>query len=230
MANLQSLGLGNEQVGEALDYGTMPDQLGTFVEPPQPGSYRFRFPARMDAIWEVFDHPNGKPPGKRIRAKFDDANPLTIVQSPGGTRDNEPFMTSITNAERKRGKKDDTAAPYISDMDYINRDVFGLTAKPAGGNVGYAQEFMKHGGEEFGAEVTWNWFCNDKKNIYVDDGTGRLTEVQQAGCGTSYYQKDVDKVPSDPADPNSPKVFPLRITCSCGANVRAFANLGNFRK
>jgi hypothetical protein len=232
MPRLQELGLGNEQVGEALDYNTMPDQMGTFVEPPQPGTYRFKVPARMDDIWEAFDHTNGKPPGKRVRAKFDDAHPLLIVQSPGGTRDGEPFLTSVTNAERRRGKKDDTTAPFISDMDYINRDVFGVPQKPAG-NVGYIQEFQKHASEEFTADVTWSWFCNPKKHIYADNGQGGLQEMQQLGCSTNYYERDLKdaKVPVDPEHPTGPKVFPLRVTCGgCGANLRAFANLGNYRK
>lgn len=229
MPKLSDLGLGNEQVGQALDYDTMPDQMGGFSEPPQPGHYRFKFPARMDDIWETFEHANGNPPGKRIRAKFDDAHPLTIIQSPLGKQDGEPFQTSISNAERRRGKKDDTTAPFISDMDYINRDVWGLKTKPQGGNVGYAQEFQKHASTEMSAAITWNWFCNPKKNIYVDNGQGGYMEVQQLGCGTSYYQKDIDKVPSNPEDPNSLPVFPFRISCKCGAVVRAFANLEQFK-
>jgi hypothetical protein len=229
MPKLSDLGLTNEQVGQALDYDTMPDQMGGFTEPPQPGTYRFKFPSRMDDIWEVFEHANGNPPGKRIRAKFDDSHPLTIIQSPLGTKDGEPFQTNISNAERRRGKKDDTSAPFISDMDYINRDVWGLKTKPAGGNVGYAQEFQKHVSTEMTATITWNWFCNPKKNIYVDNGQGGTMEMQQAGCGVSYYQKDIEKVPVNPADPNSAKVFPFRITCTCGANIRAFANLEQFK-
>ena len=230
MPRLQELGLTTEQVGEAIDYGTMPDQMGGFSEPPQPGVYRFRFPTRMDDLWETFDHVNGKPPGKRLRARFDDSHPLTIVQSPLGALDGEPFQTSITNAERRRGKKDDPTAPFISDMDYINRDVWGLQTKPTGGNVGYAQEFQKHGGTELTATVTWNWFCNPKKNIYVQNEQGASVEVpNQAGCGRSYYQKDVEKVLSNPQDPGSAKVYPYRIACECGASIRAFANLEQFK-
>lgn len=230
MARIQELGLTTEQVGQALDYTSMPDQMGSFTPPPQPGAYRFRLPKDLTSIWEVFDHLKGNPPGKRLRAKFDDSHPLTIIQSPGGTRDGEPFQTSLSNAERRRGKKDDATAPFISDMDYINRDVWGLTSKPAGGNAGYATEFMKHGDGEFSADVEWNWFCNDKKPIYADNGQGALTEVpNQMGCGTSFYQKDIEKVSADPANPESPKEFPLRITCTCGANVRAFANLTRYR-
>ena len=229
MPKLAELGLSNEQVGQALDYANMPDQLGGFSEPPQPGTYRFKFPPRMDDLWETFDHVNGQPPGKRIRARFDETHPMTIIQSPGGQLNGEPFQTSITNAERRRGKRDDPTAPYISDMDYINRDVFGLQTKPTGGNVGYAQEFMKHAGTELTATITWNWFCNPKKNIYADNGQGGVQEIQQAGCGASFYQKDIEKIPSNPADANSPKVYPYRLTCTCGASIRAFANLEQFK-
>lgn len=234
MPKLADLGLTSEQVGEPLDYATMPDQMGSFPDPPYPGSYRFRFPPRMDDIWEVFDHVKGTPPGKRIRARFDDNHPLIIIQSPDRKVDGEPFQTSITNAERKRGRRDDPNASNISDMDYINRDVWGLQAKPAGGNPGYAQEFIKHAGTEFSADVEWNWFCNDKKNIYIDNGQGGYAEVpNQKGCGASYYQKDIKDnnmmILSDPNDPNSSRVYPVRITCACGSNVRAFANLVRFR-
>lgn len=230
MATINDLGLTTEQVGEALDYTTMQDQFGSYPDPPQPGSYRFRLPANLSRIWEIFDHVKGKPPGKRIRAKFDESFPLTIVQSPGGTLDGEPFQTSITNAERPRGKADNPNLQFISDMDYMNRDVWGLQSKPPGGNKGYADEFQKHAGTDFGADVEWNWYCNEKKDIYVPNGSGGYQVVEgQKGCGTNYYQKDVDKIPSNPEDPNSPKVYPMRVQCQCGAHVRAFANLVRFR-
>lgn len=234
MPKLSDLGLTTEQVGEALDYATMPDQMGLFQPPPYPGSYRFTFPARLDDIWEVFDHLSGTPPGKRIRAKFDDAHPLTIVQSPGGAADGTPFLTSISNAERKRGRRDDASAPAISDMDYLNRDVWGLATKPVGGNPGYAREFSKHANSEFGGDIEWSWFCNPKRNIFTDNGAGGLSEVEgQKGCGNSWYQKDIKEggllILSNPEDPASARVYPLRITCPCGGNVRAFANLVRFR-
>lgn len=230
MPKLNDLGLSQEQVGQQLDYASMPDQMGGFTEPPQPGAFRFRFPPRLDDIWEKFEHTNGNPPGVRLRAKFGSASPLTIIQSPQGKYNGDPFETSVTNAERRRGKREDTTAPWICDMDYINRDVWGLRGKPTGGNVGYAQEFMKHANSEFSADIEWSWYCNDRKNVWVDNGQGGTTEVEgKLGCGTNYYQKDVQKVLSDPMDLNSPPVFPLRIQCQCGAMVRAFANLVRFR-
>lgn len=235
MPKLSDLGLTTDAVGEALDYATMTDQFGAYPDPPQPGTFRFRFPTRLEDMWETFDHATGKPAGKRVRAKFDDSHPLTIIQSPQNKYDGEPFQTSITNAERPRGKREDPTTQYISDMDYMNRDVWGMQGKPPGGNKGYADTFIKYASvpptNEFTADVEWNWFCNDKKDIFVDNGQGGYTQVTGTkGCGTSYYQKDIEKVRSNPEDAASPLIYPVRIACStCGANVRAFANLTRFR-
>lgn len=238
MAKISDLGLGNEQVGTVKDYADVPDQLGAFLPPPQPGTYRVKFPAKLDDIYEVFDHPEGKPPGRRIRAKFDDSHPLLIIQSPGGRNDGEPFQTTISNAERPRGKKDDPNRPLVSDLDYIFRDVFDLKTPPKT-NPAYATELMKHPGAEMTVDVEWSWFCNPKKNIYVQvdnpGGTPSYTEQEGTlGCSTRYYQQDIKDGNllelSDPNNPESPKQYPLRITCQCGASVRAFAGLRNFRK
>lgn len=233
LAKLNELGLTNEAVGDtALDYASMPDQMGTFTDPPQPGTYVFRLPQDLSAVWESFDFTtaSGKQE-KRIAAKFDDTHPLIIVSGGDGSHNGEPFQTRISNAERRRGKKEDPTAPFISDMDYVNRDVFGLQKKPGNGsNVAYAQEFSKHGGTEFAADLTWSWFCNDQKDIYVDNGAGGYNKIEgQKGCGQRYYQRDIQKVQNEAGQ----QVFPLRITCGnpeCSANIRAFAGLGNFRK
>lgn len=228
MAKLNELGLTNEAVGDALDYANMPDQMGTFTDPPQPGTYLFRLPQDLSAVWESFDTERGK----RISAKFDDAHPLVIVSGGDGSHNGEPFQTRISNAERRRGKKDDPTAPFISDMDYMNRDVFGLQKKPGNGsNVAYAQEFSKHGGAEFVADLSWSWSCNPERDVYVDNGAGGFNKIEgQKGCGQRYYQRDIQKVTDESG---TKAVFPLRITCGnpeCGANIRAFAGLSNFRK
>jgi len=227
---LSDLGLTNERVGEPIDYNTIPDQMGSFPDPPQPGSFRFELPKDLSSIWEVFQYDTCKNPGKRLRAKFDDSFPLTIVQSPLKRYDGLPFTTGISNAERKRGKKDATDAPEVSDMDYILRDAFGLETKPIT-NVAYAQELQKHAGAQFGADLELSWKCNENRNIRVDNGAGATTEVpNQKGCNTAYYQKDVPKVLSNPEDPASEQIFPIRITCQCGAQLRAFANLTRYRR
>ena len=218
MANMNELGLGNEQVGDAdASFDTMPDQMGTFAPPPQPGSYRFKLPTNMGDLWEKAEK-SGKNAGPRIKAKFDDAHPLVIVQATDTNLVNEPFTTTISNVERKRGKDDD--APEVSDMDYLLRDGFGIEKKPKQ-NKEYITQMIALAGKEFGADIEWSWRCNPERKIYVEKEGGGYEEMDQMGCGARYYQKNVDKVNGE---------FPERITCLCGANVRGFANLTRFRK
>jgi hypothetical protein len=230
MPKLNELGLGNEAVGAVLDYDTVPEQMQAFAEPPQPGAYRFRLPTAIDS-WDTMDHANCSNPGKRLAVIFDRNHPLTIIQSPGKVRDGEPFECRINNAERRRGKRDDPAAPEVSDMDYLFRDAFDHKGQPPGRTLkAYAQQLLTHAGQEFGADIEWSWNCNSQRNIRVDNGAGGYEEVEQKGCGARYYQADVPKVLSNPADPTSSVVFPLRHLCACGASLRAFPNLTRYRK
>lgn len=226
MAKLNDLQLGTEKIGDA-DFDQIPEQMGGYRPDPQPGTYLFKLPAKLDAIWDTIET---KDRGTRLNAIFDDANPLEIVQSPGGTLDGEPFQTRISNVERKRGKRDDPNAVEASDMDYLLRDGLGEKAKPKT-NKQYADTLMKHAGETFKADIERSWFCNPNRNIRTAEGD-RTVEVEgKLGCGARYYMKDVEKVLSDPNDPNSPKVYPERITCGgCGAEIRGFSNLVRFRK
>ena len=241
MANLNELQLGAEAIGDKdTDFDTIPDQMSAFADPIQPGPYRFRLPTQMGNIWEPLEK-TGKNPGKRIQAKFDRDNPLTIVQSVGDKHTGEPFETRISNSERKRGK--DENAPEASDMDYLLRDSFGMEKKPRDekgqvSNKAYAMAMIGFAGKEFSADVEWSWRCNPDKPIRVEAEGGGYVEVpEQNGCGARYYQKDVAKVHANPDDPTSPLVYPVRITCGggtpeapCGASVRAYGNLVRFRK
>jgi hypothetical protein len=227
VAKLNDLQLGTEKIGD-VDFDAMPEQMGSFREDPQPGTYRFKLSAKLDDIWDTID---AKTKGTRINAIFDDTHPLVIVQSPGGALDGEPFLYRISNVERRRGKADDPNAVEVSDLDYLLRDGLGETTKPKT-NAEYAKALMRHAGEEFTADLERSWNCRKDKNIRVFDETQQRTvEVEGTlGCGSRYYQKDVSKVPSDPNDPASLPVYPRTITCQCGAQIRGFSNLSRFRK
>lgn len=225
---LESLGLGKEQL-EGTEFDNIPENLGqSFPDPPQPGAYRFKLPtaAQMKSIWAKVDSTNH---GERINAIFEDEAALQIVQSPGGAHNGEEFRWRVSNVPRERTKE----KILVSDMDLLLR-ALGVTARPKT-NLAYAQALLKQAGREFGATVEYSWRCRDDREIRVDDGTGTgaTTVVEgKMGCGARYYQRDVSKVPSNPADPASPTVYPVRITCSnpdCGASVRAFPNLTAFK-
>lgn len=209
---LNELELKDEKLPEQT-FDDLPD-FGTFTPPPQPGAYRFMFPANLAKVWETFDAPNK---GQRIRAIFDRENPLTIVQSPANKVNGDSFQTRISNAERKRGKD----GPEASDMDYVLR-ALGEKKRPSG-NKAMAETFSKvAAGKEIGADLTYSWVCSADRDIRAYDDQGKTQVVEGTkGCGKKYYMKDVQR--------NEQGEYPYELQCECGAVVRAFANLENFR-
>ena len=215
MAKLAELGLKNEKVGGEVGFADLPKQ-GGFMPLLQPGRYRFQLPANLGDVFDKVDTQKGE----RLNAVFDQNAPLVIVQAPAQYEDRvgEPFQVRLSNAERPRGKD----KIEVSDMDYLLRALG--ESKPAGvkwTNLQYGQALAKHGGKQFDATVSLSWYCNPKRDIYVDDGQGGYTEVAGTkGCDTRYYQKDVDK--------QEDGQYAERITCGgkdgqCGASIRAFA-------
>jgi hypothetical protein len=225
--SINDLGLGNDAL-EGAEFDQIPENIGqSFPDPPQPGKYRFQLPgpAFITAIWTVVETDKH---GTRINGIFDSEAPLVIVQSPGKAYDGEEFSYRISNVPRERTKE----KILVSDMDLLLR-ALGETKKPAT-NKAYAQALQKYAGKEFGATIEYSYNCNAKREAYFDAGDGTQQKVEgRMGCGGRWYQRDVAKVPSNPEDPQSPLVQPLRITCTnpeCGASVRAFPNLTGFTK
>jgi hypothetical protein len=214
--SLNDLGLQTEQLPTAgQELADLPE-FGSFRLPPQPGAFRFKLPADLSSVWEVFDTPALKPP-QRIRAVFDRDHPLVIVQSPQNKYQGDPFETRVSNAERPRGKDKSVIA---SDMDYLLR-ALGVKAKPQT-NAAYVQVMQAQKTKEFSADLRYSWKCSQDRNIRVRDNQGAVQEVEGTkGCNTAYYQEDVPH--------NADGTMPYEITCSCGALLRAFANLDNIR-
>lgn len=235
MAKLTDLGLKNEKLDTGADsFADLPEQIGgAFPDPPQPGAFRFRMPS-AEALANCFaDKPIDTERGQRIAAQLRGDAALTIIQSPAGKYNGETFETRISNAERKRGKGEGMA----SDMDYLLA-ACGAEKKPKT-NAEYGQALISLAGREFGGDVEWQWFCNEKKPIRVEqDGEFKTLDGSdggdvQNGCGARYYQKDVPK----DADPvTGERHFPIRIECGgkdgngCGASLRAYAQIARFRK
>lgn len=205
---LDELDLKDEELPTA-DLSDLPD-FGAFPDPPPPGPYRFRLPD-LDKVWEAYDSVKGQ----RVRMILDRDYPLTIT-SPAA-RAGEMFTTRLSNQERSRGEVE------ASDLDYLLR-AFKVTARPKG-NRAYIEAVKQHAGKEFGSDITYSFSCNNTKNIRVFDEADpdKLKEVEgRLGCGKKYYQKDVKQRMPDGS-------FPLKITCECGAVLRAFANIENIR-
>ena len=214
------LNLGSEAI-EGVTSDALPEQFGSRPDPPQPGPYRFRLPEDLSAIYETIERTVRDKVVTRIEAQFDEQHPLTIVQSPKGAHNDEPFETRINNAERKRDK----AGTMASDADYLLARSFNIALPKVRNNQWYLDEIKKLSSQEFAADIEYTWNCSKKRNVRVDDGEGNVQEIEgRLGCGQSYYQSDV---------PTEEGVTPVRITCSnpeCGANLRAWPQLTRFRQ
>ena len=160
-------------------------------------------------------------PPTRVSMVFDAQAPLLIVQSPGNKYNNEPFQTKLNNNERARGKD----KKMVSDMDYLIAAMEGPSGQRPASNGAYITKVRTFGGREFGADIRWSWRCGENRNIRTKNEKGETVEVpDKKGCGESFYQEDVLQLKN--AETGE---FPLEISCSCGAVLRAFGNLDNIR-
>lgn len=217
--SLDQLGLKNEALPTAGgDLADLPE-FGNFQPPPPPGPYRFKLPADMSAIYDVFDV-DGK--GQRVKVIFDRDHPLIITQARKADLIGQPFETRLTNNERERGKKG--SGIVASDWDYLLRGL-GEKVKPAN-NREYIAALRKHQGKEFGSDLTYSWGCSRERDIRVVPPAGGAPVVVEnhKGCGEKYYESDIPQNLK-----NADGTPPHELTCSCGARLRAFANLENFR-
>jgi hypothetical protein len=196
----------------------MPD-FGSWAQPPQPGPYRFKLPASLTNIFEIYED-KGK---QYIRAIFDKDNPLLIVQDVRQKHTGEAFQTRLANQRRKRGEIE------VSDLDYLLK-ALGETASPAS-NRAFMETLQKYAAKEFTGDVSYSWNCQDTRDRYIDDGQGgtKKDESGAKGCGKRYYQAEKTKKPEQQIQKVNGE-YPYEITCTCGAIVRAFANLDNIRK
>lgn len=213
--SLSELDLKDEKLPEQ-SFDDLPEFTG-FQDPPQPGPYRFKLPGDLSHAWDKVESSRGE----RIALILDRDAPLLITQSAGGRYNGETFTTRLSNVERKRGKD----GPEVSDLDYLLKATLGpegKTTKRPTSNKAYLEMVKQQAGKEFGADITYSFSCNVNRNIRVSDEAGKLVEVEgQKGCGKKIYQRDVQKEEGE---------YPTLIQCpQCGAVLRAFANLENFR-
>lgn len=240
MGAIKDLKLGKDVIAEGT-FDELPEQIGSRRRALQPGPYRFKFPVKAK-ISECFDTFETEIAGKkvtRVVAIHRDGAELTIVQAPAKYEDRvgDLFGTRISNAERKRGKGDD--APTASDMDYVLAVVSPKGTPRPTTNRAYLEAYEARTPEaEIGADVEWNWRCDPKRPVRVGDpdNEGKTIELDgqeeresRSGCGTRYYQKDVQKVDAD-GNADTAGEYPRTIECTCGAILFANENLQNFRK
>lgn len=224
----------------------LPDEYTPGPPPPYPGSYRFKLPSNLSALWDTFDTKitEGGPEVQRVSLIFDKEDPLVIEAAPPSEKDlvGTPFTVRVNNRERNRAKKSDPPL-FVSDLTYLLRALGEKTTPKT--NQEFITATLKYAGRSFGADVEWSTNCNEEKQIYievpktdaqgnqlVDPATGAaMTELapgvdpatQQPvkGCGKRYYMNNWPKG-------GDGRYLP-RMRCECGASLRPFGQLRNFR-
>lgn len=227
--SINELDLKAQPVGE-IDFANIPEEFTQAPPPPHPGTYRFKLPAkdRMTMLFDTFESKdaNGNPGPQCVSVNFDADDPLVIVQ--GRERINEGFTCKINNRPRNRAKKGEPEM-LLSDGTYFLRALDAEAAKKVRNydNRAFIDAVVAQGGKEFVADIEWSTYCNNEKQIYVqtDDG-GLAPAVDEAqnpvlGCDTRYYQKDWPK--------DTDGRYKDRLTCKCGASLRPFGSLRNFK-
>ncbi len=224
MASLNDLKLTKEVIEhDVADLDALPTQMGMRTPTLQPGPYVFALPA-LTALRDAFDVVKREGEADRLAVVFRDEAALTIAQAPDKELVGKPFNNRLSNVARARGKN----GPKVSDFDYLLQ-ALGEKKMPVT-NVAYGEAILRYAGRTFGADIELSYFCNSKNPIRAEDASGQVVALDgqegralQKGCGSRYYQKDVEK------DQETGK-FPIKIGCDCGAVLYANENLVRFRK
>lgn len=220
MANLNDLNLVEEDAPEVDVAGELPQQFGSFIKPLQPGTYTFRLPVKevLGSIFEPIDVLVGGVIQRAIAADFKGEAALDALG-------HGPFEARITTKPRPRGKD----KILVSDATYLLQALGH--GEPVKGHKGQAEALISHGGETFAGDVSWSSFCSVDKDIYVQTDEGSKKQEGTKGCGRNYANE-----PYTTKDgrvtlgiPKSAEGYADRFACHCGATLRAYANLSNFR-
>ena len=240
MPRPEDLELTHEPVGQPISGDELPTQYGPRKPILQPGLYRFRLPAGVSHMCQLFEanvvardaqgHEQTQVV-ERMRVVYAD-EPLIIVDSPGGRRDGETFQWRVSNAERWRNRRHTVLA---SDMDYLLQ-AFGHRPHPGfGNNQGYIEALNKYGGRSLAARVDISWFGNATREIYVSDPQGRPVKVP--GVYGNGKRATTRQIPKD-AVGNYPETIDVPITArdpdtgqkvEYTAIVRGFNDLSHFQ-
>lgn len=234
--------------------GEIPDEFTPAPPPPYPGRYVGRLPSNLDdpKMYEEFDvfldekgfvdptgtkethgdpwKPGSKGTGKRVSVTFDDEHPLEITRAPQGHEDEigKTPRIRLNNRERNRARKNQ-AKVLVADTTYLLR-ALGCPTIP--GNNAQVRELLKqYAGKEVQFDLEWNTNCSETRTAYwvTEDEHGTQTTVpmtdeagqEKKGCGARYYLQQWTK--------DAQGNYVQELTCACGAVLRPFAQIRNFK-
>ena len=228
--SLESLNLAAEPVIDSWD--DVPQQQGPSIPTLPRGEYQLQLPHNLLvdkwAEQKIKKTKDGVETEETYyRVNFDADFPLVVTATNvEGVEPHALFRGSISTMPRPRfvGKRGDPPK-QVSDAVYLYRDgLKGSTVgfKPSDHKALVAAICKAGAGKEFVARVIWPAFCNKKKIRYIVDAQGQNIEDPEGkfGCGENYRDgKTID----------AQGVIAERFTCKCGASLRVFAELAQFR-
>lgn len=206
------------------DFNNLPPQGGGGFEPEQPGVYHFRAPkATLEQLSKYSDKmPTEKGPRLMVQFKED----IQLHNLTTGKR----TQWQVNDNALERGKKG--SGNFVSDLTYLFHATGYLPN--TGGMKGQLNALLAMcGGNppdppgEWFMTATLTATCSTKRDIYKDVDGQSVEQKGTKGCG--------GKFTSDPYPNKNPKVpfveelpkgadgkYVSRVTCKCGASVRAF--------
>lgn len=209
--------------------GDLPEQMLGGGSVLMPGDRTFRLPpaSAMPQLWHdvvAEDQRPGSPTkGQKLnfrQLKFDSGNPLVVV---GGPDDGEPFRDAYSTVPRARGKKDDPATAYVSDIAYLLSVSLGDKRRPKNQQE-LEQIINSYGGQTVRLRTGLSGQCRPDKAVrievydptdttyaaenrqprtmVIDDPTGRK------GCGKRFYTEPRKNAPTAYKNPNGGAPIP----------------------
>lgn len=225
--SINELELKSQPVAE-IDYANLPEEFSSAPPPPYPGTYRFKLPGKdsLAVVWQTFDSKNadGGDGPQCVTAVFDKDDPLVITG--GSEKVGEPFTCRINNRPRNRARKGEPEM-LVSDGTYLLRALDPTKKVKNYDNKGFITAVVAQGGKEFVADVEWSTYCSDQKQAYYEDESGNLQPWvdedggEHMGCGERYYMNNWVRGEDGKYKP--------RLVCKCGASLRPFAGLRQFK-
>jgi hypothetical protein len=220
MAKWNELGFGSEPV--PVDVSDLPEQPGASFAPiPQPGDYSFALPAQ-DVLAEAWDFQLDE---KGAR------HPILMLAQPKQGEAGPDARLSMDDGQKVRtrlsGQPRDFNGKMASDLHFLVSGAFKHSA-PIVGGLGLVQAVLLYAGQRFKSYFGWSTRCNPANDIY---GADSQIVTGKKGCGRRYGERAYTKKNGEKVL-EIPKVdgkFVERFECVCGAHLRAFGNLNNFR-
>lgn len=244
--------------GEVWAEGDLPSQgFGEYLT-LLPGADEFTLPANLAQLWDEFDVKDSWPKSKtfgqtvkRHRIKFTKEAPLVIASGP---KKGDTLTATVSGVQRPRGKKDDEATPWVSDLAYLLEIGLNDKSRPTTAQ-GLKAAINKYAGKTVRIEHGLSAHCRADKVRYIITGTANpnfnpavpesdanprminekntLDPSGKKGCGDDSKQRADGKgkqgryYTKDFKDPETGEYMDT-IECDCGAVLRGFPSIERF--